>query len=159
MNQKLLDQTLRYLSLRPRSVREVRSKLKQLGATPPELEETVAYLSELRYLNDRALAEQMVSFRAQHRGWGPTRVERDLMRRGIDGTIAGLVLAEVYSEDKEEELLAGAIEKWTLKRGAPRTQQALKSLFDRLRRNGFRPSQIRRRLSGLFSDVDWDDHS
>ncbi len=88
---------LRMLSSRPRSVYEVLRRLRERGHNPSAAAEAVGRLEESGLLDDREFAEHFVRVRAP-KGFGRSRLLRDLVSRGVDRRLAE------QSIDRELEL-------------------------------------------------------
>ena len=103
------DCSLRILALREHSEAELRRKLKEKGYEPQGIEESVARLKELGYLDDARFARLFASSAIRNgRGYG-ARLKLELARRGVEAGLASQVLAELDQEFGEAELLAGVL--------------------------------------------------
>ncbi|HJV34394.1 regulatory protein RecX [Geomonas sp.] len=99
------DSSLRILSLRDHSEAELRRKLKEKGYEEAGIEESVARLRELGYLDDVRFARHFASSAIRNgRGYG-ARLKMELARRGVAAAIVAEVLAEIDEEHSEGELL------------------------------------------------------
>ena len=77
-----LAAALRFLSYRPRTVREVERRLE--GRFPPlTIERTIAYLHDLRYLDDESFCTQWINSRERRRPRGKTALRQELLRLGV----------------------------------------------------------------------------
>lgn len=91
---KLLDReglmaySARVLSSRAQTLAELRAKLKRHAAQPEYVDEVLARLKEMGYLNDERFAEGFVSWRKDQEGLGKTRVLRDLIARRVAPAVA-----------------------------------------------------------------------
>jgi len=104
------DSALRILGLRDHSEAELRRKLKEKGYEDG-VEEAVARLKELSYLDDERFARQFASSSVRNgRGYG-ARLRLELARRGVAAGIVSEVLAELAEEVSESELLKGLMER------------------------------------------------
>lgn len=76
------ERALRFLEHRDRTRREVEVRLLRYGYEPQTVDEVIAWLEELGYLND---ARYAAAFAAEKRraGWGPLRIRQSLSRRGV----------------------------------------------------------------------------
>ena len=100
------DCSLRMLALRDHSEAELRKKLGGKGYREQEIEESVARLKELGYLDDLRFARGFASSAMRNgRGYG-TRLKLELARRGVAAGIVSEVLGELSEEYGEKELLA-----------------------------------------------------
>ena len=148
-----LDASFRILSLRDHSEAELRTKLKQKGYEEG-VEETVARLKELGYLDDLRFARQFVSSSVRNgRGYG-AKLRIDLARRGVAAAIVAEVLGELEGEVSERELLCGVISRrFAGFDPETATEKERRKVLGYLQRKGFSLSAIFAQLrSGTFSE-------
>ena len=129
---------LAFLSHRARTEREVRQRLAEAGVPEDTVEETAAWLRERGYLDDTAFAEGYVQSRQSGAGYGPERVRRELVRRGVGRTEADAAVGAGFAagDVAADALRQGAARLRLLAREAdPRKRR--KKLFDFLVRRGF----------------------
>ena len=99
------DCCLRVLALRDHSEAELRRKLAAKGYLEEDVEESVARLKELGYLDELRFARRFASSALRNgRGYG-SRLKMDLARRGVAQAIVNEVLGELSQEFSEAELL------------------------------------------------------
>ena len=91
--QHALDLSYRYLGFRDRTVLEVRRHLEAKRVEPDTIEQAVAELSELGYLDDARFAKRFVEDRRTLDHWGNERIERKLAASGIDAALIATALA------------------------------------------------------------------
>jgi regulatory protein len=92
--QHALDLSYRYLGFRDRTVVEVRRHLEAKRVEPDTIEQTIAELLALNYLNDARFAQRFVEDRRTLDHWGNERIERKLLTCGIDADLVIAALAE-----------------------------------------------------------------
>lgn len=135
--QVTLDRALRFLETRPRSEREVRTRLAQKGTSPELIDQVVGRLRELGMIDDRAFARFWMENRARFSPRGGRLIKAELRQKGV----AAEVVAEV-DEGVDESAAIGEV--------APRLARRL----GRLDRRTFRQklwAQLARR--GFDSDA------
>ena len=91
--QHALDLSYRYLGFRDRTVLEVRRHLEAKRVEPDTIEQAVAELSELGYLDDARFAKRFVEDRRTLDHWGNERIERKLLASGIEAELVTTALA------------------------------------------------------------------
>lgn len=91
--QHALDLSYRYLGFRDRTVLEVRRHLEAKRVEPDTIEQAVAELAELGYLDDARFAQRFVEDRRTLDNWGNERIERKLIASGIDAELIASALA------------------------------------------------------------------
>jgi regulatory protein len=90
--QHALDLSYRYLGFRDRTVLEVRRHLESKRVEPDTIEQTVAELAELGYLDDARFAKRFVEDRRLLDHWGNERIERKLLSSGVAADLAAAAL-------------------------------------------------------------------
>lgn len=143
------DCSLRVLSLRDHSEWELRRKLKEKGYEQPGVEESVARLKELGYLDDARFARGFASSAIRNgRGYG-ARLKLELARRGVAAGIVSEVLAEVGEEFSESRLLALVIaRRYAGFDPETATEKEKRKVVGYLQRKGFSLSAIFAQLNG-----------
>jgi regulatory protein len=145
----VLAAAARFLEARPRSEAEVRRRLGSAGYRRELVDQAVAKLVELGYLDDQAFARSWVESRDRARPRGAIALRRELRLKGIDaGTIDATLDERTEAEGDADETAARRLldrNRQTLARVADlraRRQRA----YALLARNGFDP-EICARLS------------
>jgi regulatory protein len=100
---RAFDLAGRALSVRDRSVAELRTYLEGKRVEPDLIDEVVAELQRTHVLDDARYAERFAEDRRSLQGWGPDRIELELGRRGIPGE---LVEAALSARTRDDELAA-----------------------------------------------------
>lgn len=148
--QRAKARALAYVAYRPRTVHEVRQKLLRTGAHADVAEQVAERLRALGYLDDAAYARSYAEARAAGRGYGPARIRRELMRRGVARSHIEAALAEVL---EEEALLAQAqaqaATRWARLAGEADPRKRRKKLFDYLLRRGFTFDTVRQAVDAV----------
>ena len=93
----------RALSVRDRSVVELRKYLEGKRVEPDLIDDVVADLERTGVLDDARYAERLTEDRRLLMGWGPERIEQDLLRRGI---APELIESALGRRSREDELTA-----------------------------------------------------
>ncbi len=153
--EKTMKRALNLLSFKPRTVAEMRERLMEKDwAEAAVVDQVIARLEELGYLNDEQLAVSFASSRLTFRPLGKTRLRRDLQRRKLPSEITEQTLDQLYEGDAEEELIDRALTKRLKLKGAPTTPEAAKKLFDYLMRRGFSYDLVRRKVREAGKSAD-----
>ena len=99
--QKLINKGFKLLSYRPRSISEIKLRLKKLKyATPDLINQTIDYLVETDLLSDQKFASWWVDQRSFHRPKGNLALKSELSGKGIDQSIIESVLLDPDQEQK-----------------------------------------------------------
>jgi regulatory protein len=130
------------LARRPYSIAELRRALaRKYGETTP-VQEAIARLRQLGYLDDKKFAEQYASSLARNRAYGRQRIRRELKAKLVDYRHIEPALQETFAEIDERELLEKTLDKKIRGLRLPVTASRLSSLCQGLMRRGFRVSDI-----------------
>ncbi len=114
---KLLDReglmaySARVLSSRAQTLAELREKLKRRTAEPAYVDEVLARLKEMGYLNDERFADGFASWRKDQDGLGKTRVLRDLLVRRVAPAVAKKAAETAYQGSDEIAMIERFLER------------------------------------------------
>ena len=90
----MMEAAAAFLAVRPRSVGETRRRLRHLGYRDELVEQVLARLVEVGYLDDEAFARAWVESRDRARPRGEAALRRELSLKGIDRAVVDVVLEE-----------------------------------------------------------------
>ena len=93
----------RLLAARARSNKEVRERLQQKGFERPVVEEVLANLRRLEYLDDKEFARQWARHLAVNRLLGDFRISAELREKGIPTAVAQAAIARAREELTQRE--------------------------------------------------------
>ena len=127
---------LRFLKIRPRSIAELKGKLKTKGFSFDEIEAAVVYLMDIGLLDDRAFTKSWIAYRLA-RPFGFRRICAELQQKGVAKDIIEEAITEAkgeYAEDKT--VLDLALRRWERLSGID-PQKKKKRVFDFLVRRGY----------------------
>jgi regulatory protein len=144
------DQAARFLSLRPRSVQEVRQNLVQKDTPPAVIDAAVERLTALGYLDDQQFATFWVRERNQFKPISPRALRHELRQKGIADSIIQAVLADVDAEETAYRAAQGQMRRV---RGLER-RAARDKLYGFLQRRGFAYDTARRVVTRLIDEID-----
>ena len=151
MRRQTFNRAVKLLTVKSRSVAELRERLLQGKNTTADVVETViARLEEYGYLNDERFAFSYASLKVKQRPVGRRRLQQDLKHKKVENKVAEGALELVYAETPEEQLIDQAIEKRIRVRGRPKTRIEAKKLFDHLLRQGFEFELVSDKVRALF---------
>lgn len=148
------------LARRPYSIAELRRALERQFPSDPAVDEAVARLRQLGYLDDKKFAEQTAYSLAQNRAFGPHRVRRELKAKLVNYKFIEPAIAAAYEESDARQLLETTLDRKLRTLKLPLTRQKLASLCQSLLRRGFNSGDImkavrsRAELKPVADDVD-----
>ena len=90
----VLDAAARFLEARPRSTAEVRRRLGQAGYRAELVDEAIARLAGLGYLDDEAFARAWVESRDRARPRGERALRTELRRKGVADDVMATIIDE-----------------------------------------------------------------
>ncbi len=90
---------LAFLSSRPRSEHEVRTRLREKGFESGAIDAAIARLYEWRYLDDADFARRWVEQRATYHPRGRRLLEQELQHKGIDRQMAQETIGEAELDE------------------------------------------------------------
>lgn len=134
--QRAVDLAYRAVSKRERTEAELRAALEAKGVEEDLIEAAAADLREAGYLDDAGYARRFAEDRRSIDRWGSERIERDLLRRGIDPELVAQALAPVDRDGELEaavELLSERVP------AAPADERARDRAWRMLVRRGYEP--------------------
>ncbi len=104
-----MSRALNLLGYRARSDRELRERLMRAGYLKETVDEVIARLEELGYLDDVEFARELA--RSEARKYGPRRIYGDLRRAGIEEAAAREVVEEEFAGRSEHEVAREAAQR------------------------------------------------
>jgi len=134
---------LDYLAYKPRTETEVRRKLRESDTPPPVVEDVIARMYDLGYLDDEEYAEDYAHNRFSNKGYGPIRIRRELVKRGVDRGLADRAVDDLFAEvDPSEPARKHAEKYWPRIADEDDPRRQKRKLHDYLRRRGFSADTI-----------------
>ena len=130
------------LSRRPYSIDELRRALERKCPKNEKLDEAIARLRELGYLDDQKFAEQYAYSLAQNRTFGPHRLRRELKAKLVNSQEIDAAVERAYQETPAHSLLEKALDKKVRSIRLPLTRAKFHSLCQGLMRLGFNAGDI-----------------
>ncbi len=101
----------RYLSHRDRSERETAEHLRKKGCEESVVRETLRYLKEAKYLDDRRFAEHWARTRAENKQFGKYRLRQELTGKGLPPELIDETLDTLFDSVNEIDLARAAVAK------------------------------------------------
>ena len=85
--ERFYNYSLRFLSYRTRSEKEVREKLKTKQIEPQIIEKIIEKLKEKKFINDEEFARQWIESRLRFKPRSMNLIKRELLQKGVGGEI------------------------------------------------------------------------
>lgn len=111
MNEKVLLKVLKYISIKPRTQKEIQNYLNRFELSSKEIEEIIDYLKRNKYLDESFLKESYIRSKVS-KGFGRKYIRFKLYLRGIevedneidfDPDKVVQIVKRKYSKDLEED--------------------------------------------------------
>lgn len=138
--------SMNLLQSRDYTRRQLEDKLKQ-GEYPQEcIDEAVAYVESYGYIDDERYARDYIEYHLASKS--RTRIEADLLRRGIDKDVVRRTFIQLADQGVEQDEMALVCDLLRKKKyyAETATRQEQQKMYGFLYRKGFRPDIIGRAL-------------
>lgn len=136
---------LNYLAHKPRTEQEVRQRLEREDVAPPIVDDVMARMQDLGYVDDAAYAEDYVRNRFQSKQYGPRRIQNELAKRGIDRTQAERAVERFFDDhDATAAAWSHAEKRWPTIARDDNPQRRKQKLYRYLVRRGFASDTVYR---------------
>jgi len=142
-----LPYAVKLLASRSYSVRKLKDKLKTRGYEREEIEQAIAKLIERRLLDDQRFAEGFVRTRLESHPRGRMALTRDLLSRGVSGSVARATVDHAVDADQEFQLARELVERKGKQYSGLDSITRRRRLTALLARRGFRPDVISKILA------------
>ncbi len=160
----------RLLSVRARTVSEMRDRLRRKDFDAEVVEETVTWLLDRDLLDDAAFCREFLAGRLERRPRGRFGLVQELRKRGVARDLAERMVEEVLEEEgiDEADVARRAAERWLGKQsedarealgsGEPEetARKLRRRLYAHLERRGFPRGVARRTLDRVVGELDDD---
>ena len=105
------DSITRYCLYQPRSHKEVKNKLYELGCTTPEVEENIILLIEKDLLNEERFARAIARGKFRMKQWGKKKIVEQLKQQEVSDYCIKKALTEIDYDDYLETAKKLALKK------------------------------------------------
>jgi len=147
---------LEYVAHKRRTEAEVRRTLRQDEVSTDIADDAVAHLDELGYLDDEAYARDYARNRFANKKYGPVRIRRELIERGIPRSVAEMAVEDLFADrDPEAAARDHAQKRWERLRDEDDPRRRKQKMYRYLRRRGFTSDTI----YSVLDDVERRTHS
>lgn len=150
---KTFAYALKLLAAKGRSENQLRDKLAaKPWLDPAFIDDSIARLKEMGYVNDRAFALNYATSRLALKSIGRSRLARELAEKQLSREVVEETLAAVFEEVAEEDLLDRAIAKQMRLHGRPTNEKSVRRLYAYLMRRGFPYDAIVKRVRAIRTE-------
>lgn len=147
---KAVEAALRLLTVRPRTEKELRDRLRHKGYEPSAIDDAIERIEGWGYLDDAAFARLWVANRVEHRPRGKRMLTQELREKGVDRE----TIAETIDEAEIDEVAAAVAvaEKSARKMSSLDPIVVRRRLMGQLARRGFDYSTIKTALDRVLGE-------
>lgn len=149
-NRTVRECALALLEFRDRTERELRQKLKEREYSAEEINETVLFLKEYRYLDDEAYADRYIRSCAARKS--RRQIRADLERKGVSREIIDLQLQEKTVD--EESQIRKLLQKKGYVPGKRLEPAEYRRIMGALGRRGFSGEAIRKAMESMREELE-----
>ncbi|MFL5759382.1 MAG: regulatory protein RecX [Thermomicrobiales bacterium] len=146
------ESALGLLAARPRSVREIRDRLRRKGYEPATIDRAIEKLEGWNYVDDTEFARYWVENRSAHKPRGHRLLEQELRQKGVDRELVKKVISAAEIDEAAAALDLARAKFPSYKNEDP--QVARRKLIGFLQRRGFDYDVIKPALDQLFGEID-----
>ena len=140
---KAVEAALRLLTVRPRTEKELRDRLRQKGYEPSAIDDAIERIEGWGYLDDAAFARLWVANRTEHRPRGKRMLTQELRQKGVDRE----TIAETIDEAEIDEVAAAIVV-------AEKSARKMSSLDPIVARRGFDYGTIKTALDRVLGETE-----
>lgn len=137
-----LDVALKFLAIKPRSVREMENYLASKGYDQSEIAEAVQRLCELDYLNDSEYAHEFVRTRLNARPVSKRKLKAQLYQKRVPESAIDEALEDISAQQELENAIKLARKFFAQSSGLPQDKAASR-ITNKLLSRGFEFSTIK----------------
>ena len=150
---KAKSDALRLLSFKPRSVEELRGRLRLKKYGSEVIENVIESLKRQGILNDEKFAKLFANSRVYTRPAGRRQLEFDLKRKGLSKELVATTLGDLKDVDEKKMARDLVFTRFQKMSDVPEKKRKAR-LFGFLRRRGFQNDTIFAVMRELFRDTD-----
>ena len=133
---------LNLLSYRPRSIKEVSSRLVHKGWNQDLADRVTGKLVDKGYLNDEEFAAIFARDKAKNKCLGPVALKSELIKMGVAQKIIEQTIEDVYSKYPADELIQRLMKKRGINLDVPLVKKEKQRFINLLKRKGFTWDQM-----------------
>ena len=141
-----------YCAYRERCHQEVVSKLRSMAMIPEVVDTIVVHLIESGFLNEERFARAFAKGKLHQKGWGMSRIRRELKQKEITDYLIHKALQEIEPEDYTGVFNTLARKRWEQLAGESDRQKKLRKFSDYLIYRGWEFDRILEKARELQKD-------
>lgn len=147
--QKARDYAFLLLKFRPRSEKEVSTRLRNKKFDDEIIKETISFLKDRAFLDDEYFAKAWIELRIK-KPLGLRRLKEELRIKGVSDEIINSQISEIRKNYLESEIVRNIARERQRKLNGIDPQKAKRRIYAYLLRRGFSPEMVIDALGELF---------
>ena len=149
------DYCLKLITIKDRTEKEIRTKLKEKNFDENTIEEEIEFLLNYGYINDKRYAEHFTADAINIKKWGKSRIRAELLRRGIERFVIDDAIEEAFAETEDDRLYTEMEKRY--KNADFSNMKERTRIFNFYLRRGFSPDEIKGAMNRMSSFRDIED--
>ena len=149
------DYCLKLITIKDRTEKEIRTKLKEKNFDENTIEEEIEFLSNYGYINDKRYAEHFTADAINIKKWGKSRIRAELLRRGVERFVIDDAIEEAFAETEDDRLYTEMEKRY--KDADFSNMKERTRIFNFYLRRGFSPDEIKGAMNRMSSFRDIED--
>ena len=146
------DYALYLIEFRDRTEKELREKLVGKGYDEEQIEDTVEFLKNYGYLDDKRYATHFISDAINLKKWGKIRIRTELIRKGVDREIVEFAIEDAFCDMDDERVLNEMKKRFSNSDFSNMKERT--RIFNFFMRRGFTPDEIKGAMNKMSSFQD-----
>ena len=148
------DYCLKLITIKDRTEKELRDKLREKNYDENTIEEEIEFLSNYGYINDSRYAEHFTNDAINLKKWGKSRIRTELLRRGIDRDIVDEAVEEAFADVEDDRLYSEMKKRYSNADFSNMKERT--RIFNFYFRRGFSPDEIKGAMNRMsaFRDIE-----
>ena len=146
------DYALYLIEFRDRTEKELREKLVGKGYDEEQIEDTVEFLKNYGYLDDKRYAAHFISDAINLKKWGKIRIRTELIRKGVDREIVEFAIEDAFCDMDDERVLNEMKKRFSNSDFSNMKERT--RIFNFFMRRGFTPDEIKGAMNKMSSFQD-----
>ena len=149
------DYCLKLITIKDRTEKEIRTKLKEKNFDENTIEEEIEFLSNYGYINDKRYAEHFTADAINIKKWGKSRIRAELLRRSVERFVIDDAIEEAFAETEDDRLYTEMEKRY--KDADFSNMKERTRIFNFYLRRGFSPDEIKGAMNRMSSFRDIED--
>lgn len=141
------ESIVKYCLYQPRSHKEVKNKLYELGCTTPEVEELIIELIQAGHLNEEHFARSLARGKFRMKQWGKRKIIEQLKLQQVSERCIKLGLSEIDEEEYRAVAIKLADKKFRELKGNRSNRLLQQKVFRYMMQKGYETNIIREAIN------------